>query len=727
MKCFRFCRPVLLFCLIAILMFAPLLSQWSALASASQQAAKPRYAKNRGQALQKSPNDAGIFILRRNGNEVACDEATPLEAQALSGRDANVQLHVLADEAVLPQAADGLTVTLRGTQQLENNPLAKAAFMRAAATWSGLIKSPITIIIDVDFGTTFFGEDFDEDVLGATDTQQVGAANLYADLRQGFLDFATSAAETTLYNSLPQGSVPTDSGNATGVSAPTAVFRALDFLDANADPASETADLGDPPAIGFNSGFDFDFDPSDGIDADRIDFEGIALHEIGHALGFASSVGSRELHPTDPLRVSTWDIFRFRPGIASGNFATTQRVLASGGSQVFFAGGEELPVSTGRPDGTGGDGEQSSHWKDDRFGGGYLGVMDPTARDGQRLTITQNDLEALEFLGHAVAAAPPPSGDTIVLTSGTPATGNIVAPAEDSCVLHGIQFSIQVPAGSAELKIDLTGMPDIDLYARFNNRISIAGGAAVADFESLGLDGNESITISPTTTPSLQAGTYFIALGNCGAGAGTFNLTATVTAGSGDAGSPPVINTLAARLDGDSLNLTGTATDADGNISRALVSVLNDAGTELAASQEIPVDFGTTQSVNVALTLNGLNQTFVLSGVQARLVLIDTQGNRSAASTANFTQADSGGATLGKVSFNPDSGMTFKGSGFATPTEVEINGVIVTPPLNAKVKGSSGKKIKLTGTLAQLGLRTGVNRVRVRRNNVYSNLKLFTL
>jgi hypothetical protein len=116
------------------------------------------------------------------------------------------------------------------------------------------------------------------------------------------------------------------------------VFRAIGLLNANADPASEAAQLGNSPAIGFNSAINFDFDPSDGIDADKIDFDGVALHEMGHVLGFTSNLGVKELSPLSQVTVTTFDLFRFRPGITSNGFSYTQRVLSSGGEQVFFAG-----------------------------------------------------------------------------------------------------------------------------------------------------------------------------------------------------------------------------------------------------------------------------------------------------------------------------------------------------------------------------------------------------
>jgi hypothetical protein len=47
-------------------------------------------------------------------------------------------------------------------------------------------------------------------------------------------------------------------------------------------------------------------------------------------------------------------------------------------NRAFLMGISAMPLSTGRPDGSGGDGRQASHWKDDSISGQYLGTMDPT-------------------------------------------------------------------------------------------------------------------------------------------------------------------------------------------------------------------------------------------------------------------------------------------------------------------------------------------------------------
>lgn len=359
--------------------------------------------------------DFGGFVYYEDNGAVACRPATEEETQKMTERDAAMPLAIIVGGGFRTQAAGVLNITLRGTPQLDAFPQAKAAFIRAAAIWTALVKADITIVIDVDFGPTRFGDPFPQGVLGSAESQQLGNNNGYTDVRNSLIAGAGGAEELGLYNSLPQTSVPTDIGNTTGLFAPSAALRALRLIDPVADPNREQAQFGSPPSIGFNSGFPFDFDPSNGVDPGLVDFETVAVHEIGHVLGFTSLTGAKELRPTMDVSLSLWDIFRFRPGVAvaaaaaaaPATFGTSQRVLSSGGEQVFFAGAGELSLSTGRPDGTGGDGFQAGHWKNDSLIGNTIGVMDPDIAPGQRQPITDSDLRVLNAIGFGAEQADP--------------------------------------------------------------------------------------------------------------------------------------------------------------------------------------------------------------------------------------------------------------------------------------------------------------------------------
>src|SRR5207253_6605455 len=140
---------------------------------------------------------------------------------------------------------------------------------------------PVTIFIDVDFGTTNFGQTWPAGVLGATGAPS--SSYSYQSVRANLIAEATgegNAAKQAIFNGLPSTTVPTDLGDANAADVSEAMARAIGLLPATAQSTDSAA------RIAFNSNFTFDFDPSDGITSNAIDFDAVATHEIGHALGF---------------------------------------------------------------------------------------------------------------------------------------------------------------------------------------------------------------------------------------------------------------------------------------------------------------------------------------------------------------------------------------------------------------------------------------------------------
>ncbi len=307
----------------------------------------------------------------------------------------------------------GLQIVLRATQQLERFPQAKSAFLRSAAIWEDKIQTPITIVLDVDYGPTLFGAPWPAGSIGGSSAQEL-TRDTYSTVRMHLIAHASSGQELSICNSLPAGTIPTDIGTTTAMRIPSANARALGLVDAIADPDGRERSLGKPPSVGFNSSQRFDFDPSDGIDPDKVDFEAVVLHEIGHVLGFISTVGLRELDSNAVIAPTVWDLFRLRPGTPEDRFSTAQRILSSGGEQRFTAAGLELPLSTGRINGAGGDGFQASHWKNDRLiNNRYIGVMEVEIGNGKRQVLTSHDLIAIDLLGYELR-----QGITLVPESG---------------------------------------------------------------------------------------------------------------------------------------------------------------------------------------------------------------------------------------------------------------------------------------------------------------------
>src|SRR5215471_4006569 len=269
------------------------------------------------------------FTVYRDGSgQIVCREATPEEIKARAGADLTKlglrQInHPEFDKSINAQTpqATGLVIILRATQQLQQNAAATAAFNRAAQNWENVIMSPITIYIDVDFGPTDFGQSWPSGVLGATGSPSNSYP--YQSVRGNLIAEAAgegNATKQSIFNALPANSVPTDSGDASGVDVQDSMARAIGLLPATAQPSDDAAQ------IAFNSSFTFDFDPSNGITSNAIDFDAVSTHEIGHALGFDSDAGLNEARP------ATWDLYRFRTGTTTSTFTTAPRILTIGGS-----------------------------------------------------------------------------------------------------------------------------------------------------------------------------------------------------------------------------------------------------------------------------------------------------------------------------------------------------------------------------------------------------------
>ena len=337
-------------------------------------------AKPRKRQAHREGNGSQSFVIYQNElGSTICRKATDIERQRIVERGGGQSTVIypgaplrskmpfgttswtLDSAGLVLQPSAGLRIVLHGTTQLDQNPTAKNAFIAAANHWEAIIATPITVVIDVDYGANFFGTPYpDSSILGATglDTFQ----GPFSDLRQRLINGASNSAEQQLYNALPLSSVPVDFNGVlsdiTSASLALPNARALGLVPDIANPDALSLGQGDA-GIGFNSAFQFDFTPDDGISTGLTDFDAVATHEIGHALGFISESGGTSASP-----VSVWDLFRFRPSAVSlANFPTVSRIMSKGGSQIFFSNQistfatSELGLSTGGPDPDPGDGD----------------------------------------------------------------------------------------------------------------------------------------------------------------------------------------------------------------------------------------------------------------------------------------------------------------------------------------------------------------------------------
>ncbi|HUR81365.1 MAG TPA: NF038122 family metalloprotease [Thermoanaerobaculia bacterium] len=449
------------------------------------------------------PEGERMYMIEQTAGQLHCRIASEDETAMLQPRDESVKR--IYPTSKMQSNAGAFHIVLEGTAQLDGFPAAKAAFIKAAQIWENRINNPLTVTIQVDFGPTRFGTAYPSaNILGSTSSRQYYVN--YTAARAQVVAHADNAAETSLYAKFPSTStVPTDLGSATRVLGSSIQLLTLGFTL----PADRQL-----PSIGFNSAFNFDLDATNGIDPGKYDFEAVTVHELGHALGFGSSVGDTELTPpATEVAPTIWDLFRFRPGVTSSTFQTAQRPMASGGTHVHFAGGSSLQMSTGRADNTGGDEQQSSHWKDNTGGNPFIGLMDPTIPSGTHIELSANDLAAFEVMGYSIV------------------TSNATVPAAPS--------NLTATATSASIiRLNWVDNSNDEAEFRIEQKVNNA-------FVDLGAAGANATTINVTGFSAGQTATFRIRARNATGDSGYSNEASATTPG-GNTGGPctPNANTV---------------------------------------------------------------------------------------------------------------------------------------------------------------------------------------
>ena len=166
-------------------------------------------------------------------------------------------------------------------------------------------------------------------------------------------------------------------------------------------------------SITFSTNFSFDYDRSNGFTPGTVDFETVAEHEIGHALGFTSVVdqingGATSVGPT------TLDLYRFTRNVAgqdpatAADFTNFPRNYIPGADTAFDDTTNAYRMASGLTNATypGTDGNQASHWKADEQTGQYIGIMDPTLANETAELATAADFRAFDLIGYDIVPEP---------------------------------------------------------------------------------------------------------------------------------------------------------------------------------------------------------------------------------------------------------------------------------------------------------------------------------
>ncbi len=287
---------------------------------------------------------------------------------------------------------------------------AEAGFRIAASYWESVLTNNVTIDFDVGFSALGPG------VLGGTSTSlytYVPIQDYYDALVANGVSALDAQAIAHLEPLSANGSVAPivpqyrNQANHTGVNAtgsrvaPDGEAISSTIAVASSTWQALTGDVSGTDAnIQFSSTFAFDFDPSDGITAGQYDFIGVAIHEMGHALGFLSGADDFDYSVGGGFPVDEYwwgyasDLFRYSAnGQLNWNFDTPSYFSIDGGASAFLGNSY---YSTGENNG---DGWQASHWKAPGGCANFVGIMNPYICDGLVDSITAQDLGFFDAIG----------------------------------------------------------------------------------------------------------------------------------------------------------------------------------------------------------------------------------------------------------------------------------------------------------------------------------------
>lgn len=324
-----------------------------------------------------------------------------------------VRTAIAAAAALAVVGSHAATINLIDLGGVTGSP-AEQGFNIAAGYWAHMLTNDATINLGVKFAP------LDPGVIGQTSTRGVDYS--VAAWKSAFDTTKSSSAidQNIVLPTLTGGGISglttgVDSSGNNDVSLPpvqlngkyasTVLYANSSLVKAMGGSVASPHDF--DGNVEFSSNFKFDFNPSNGISAGQMDFIGVAIHEIGHALGFVSGVDDFDYwsFPNGPgggvlgydlnntSIFSALDMFRYS--------APGQIDLTVGGTKYFSIDGGKTALA-GNTFSTGafnGDGNQASHWKDLGGCGGQLGIMDPNFCYAQMGFVTGLDLAAFDAMG----------------------------------------------------------------------------------------------------------------------------------------------------------------------------------------------------------------------------------------------------------------------------------------------------------------------------------------
>ncbi|MBT2188467.1 NF038122 family metalloprotease [Sphingobium sp. H33] len=309
----------------------------------------------------------------------------------------------------LSAPASAATIILNDIGGVTGSP-AELGFKIAASYWEKALKNNVTLHFDVGF------EDLGPNILGGTSTSlytYVPVQAYYDALAAASSSALDAVAVANLQPLSPTGSLDVIVPEYRNTAAHTGVNATGGRVAPDGKPISDTiavassvwqALTGQAAAtdatIQFSSTFAFDFNPSNGIAAGHYDFIGVAIHEMGHALGFLSGADDFDYSVGGGFPVDDYwwgyslDLFRYtNADELNWRFNVPSYFSIDGGATAFNG---DSYFSTGS---NYGDGWQASHWKAPGGCTNFVGIMNPYICSALVDSVTGEDLALLDAIG----------------------------------------------------------------------------------------------------------------------------------------------------------------------------------------------------------------------------------------------------------------------------------------------------------------------------------------
>ena len=295
-------------------------------------------------------------------------------------------------------------------------------FEMAGEVWSSLLSDDVTVRIHVESTS-----ELPDEVVGAALPGKKSKED-YKDVKQALATDATSRDDALAFNNLPDDykefSILVDGQELDDIKEfrlTNANSKSLGLLKDEADKLDGYILVND---FSGNSsvGWDYDALRSTTASGNDIDFLSVAMHEIGHVLGFVSGIDDNdwlsvltesveedgELEDKDFKFASILDLYRY----SDSSPEPGEIDLSVGGNPYFSIDGGNTNLgnfANGEYTQFGGDGYQASHWQ--QFSN--QGIMNPILPQGERRDISDLDLTAFDVIGWDINTAAAPSWDEL--------------------------------------------------------------------------------------------------------------------------------------------------------------------------------------------------------------------------------------------------------------------------------------------------------------------------